>query len=152
MKTLGMILFLGIFYSLPNDAPFVTKNVPVENTSEEINIGEASTTRGYVSFGRKRRNCTGFGICTAFISTSNSERGTRTTFGFSGNRIIFMHWSSKAVSKETQEKYFKDNVLVIEEEVNETMESDGEKFILQLKPGKYELKEDADGFLLEVSG
>ncbi len=151
MKTLFMLLVFGLTFSLSNEdsAPNPEKEA---DTLEEYTFDYAKTTKGYIHFGRQKKNCTGFGICRAYISTTNTNKGTRTTFGFDGNRIIFLRWARKDVNMDTQKKYFADGVFQVDEDTKFTLESKGDKFIMWVKEGKYKLEEDGDGFLLEVSG
>ena len=151
MKTLFMLLVFGLTFSLAKEDS--TSNPANEaDTVEESALEYATTTRGYVHFGRKKKNCTGFGICRAFISKIDTDKGIRTTFGIDGNRIIFLRWARKDVNKDTQKKYFAKGVFQVEEDTELTLESNENKFIIFMKEGKYKLREDGDGFLLEVSG
>ena len=151
MKTLFMLLVFGLTFSLSNED---STSYPANeaDTVEESALEYATTTRGYVHFGRKKKNCTGFGICRAFISKIDTDKGIRTTFGIDGNRIIFLRWARKDVNKDTQKKYFAKGVFQVEEDTELTLESNENKFIIFMKEGKYKLREDGDGFLLEVSG
>lgn len=152
MKILGIILLVGMFFSSPTENAETIEKLNLDNPTTELTMGEATTTTGYVRFGRRKKNCRGFGICSAWISTRNTDKGTRTTFGFNGNSIIYLRWAKKDVAKNSEQKELKNGVLVLEEEVSEKIKYKGEEYNLRIKPGKYELKEDGEGFLLEVSG
>ena len=152
MKTLLMTLFMGLVFLLPSETATTTA-VPQSPESTTLEDDKKwATTRIYVHFGRKRRNCTGFGICAAYVNVRNNSGTTSTTIGFSGNRLVYMRWKKKDVKKADQEKYFKDGIFRVEEDFNETLEVEGKKVDINLKAGKYKLKEDKEGFLLEVSG
>lgn len=151
MKTLLMTLFMGLVFLFPSETA-TSSAVPQSQESTLEHDKKWATTRIYVHFGRKRRNCTGFGICAAYVNVRNNRGTTSTTIGFSGNRLIYFRWKKKDVKKADQEKYFKDGTFLVEEDFKETLEIEGKKVEINLKAGKYKLKEDKEGFLLEVSG
>ncbi len=152
MKILGIILLVGMFFSSPTENAETIEKLNLDNPTTELTMGEATTTTGYVRFGRRKKNCRGFGICSARISTTNTDKGTKTIFGFNGRAIVYLRWAKKDVAKNSDQKHLKDGLLILEEEVDEAVEYKGEKYSLKIAPGKYELKEDGEGFLLEVSG
>lgn len=150
MKTLLVSLLLGLTFLFPSETATPSALSTASNATEEL-AEDAARTTIYVRFGRRKKNCRGFGICAAAVSHTNN-RGTRTTVVFSGKSIRYLRWSKKDVSKENQAKYFRDGTFVMEEDFTETLLIDGEKKVMSLKAGKYKLKEDKEGFLLEVSG
>jgi hypothetical protein len=152
MKTLFMMLFMGFAFLLPTENPTDTSTLEKTDYASEHELGQLRIIKGVSAWGRKRKNCTGLGICYIGVGSANTNKGRRTFFGFNGKTLIYISWKKSDISKEDQAKYMKEGIFVIEEDVNETVESDDEKFQVNLKAGKYQLKEDKEGFLLEVTG
>ncbi|MEZ4991533.1 MAG: hypothetical protein R2824_14030 [Saprospiraceae bacterium] len=144
MKTFIVFLFIGVGFLLPNHqsekALPDTTGVCVDAPDLPININAG------VTFGRLRKNCQGLGVCSVWVSTSNDRRGSTATLVVTQNRIRWWRIKKSTVSKEDQEKYFKDGTFVVEEDFNTELKHNGEIYKISLKAGKYKIEETKTEF------
>jgi hypothetical protein len=152
MKTLLMTLCLGLVFLFPTETSTIVPTSETAATTIGYDLKKRKTVRAGIRFGRRSRNCRGFGICAAYVSTSNSEKGTSAILGFTGNQLYYIRVQKSSVSKADQATYFKEGTFIVEEDFSETLEVEGEKFLMNLKAGKYKVQEEKDSFLLEVGG
>lgn len=148
MKTLFVTLFMSFAFLFPNES--TTLVPPAEVNTEVADDAEKRTTVTiYTTFGRKRRNCRGFGICRVVVVVrSRSEKtGASATVVVDSGRARSMTFQKKSMSAETMKKYFSNGVFVVEEDISEKLkDNEGNGFLLELKAGKYKIEETKTGF------
>lgn len=151
MKALLLTLFLASTTFL---FPVDQQLNPTSETTSALSIEEEApkriSVRAGVDFGRKKKNCRGFGICRAYVAASDSKTGTRATLVVSGNKVSAVLFHKKMLTKVELGTYFRDGVFVMEESFRTELRSGETDFVLQLKAGRYRLKENRDTYELVI--
>ena len=144
MKTFIVLLFIGFGFLLPNHQSVVHQE-PVAGLYNDAPDLPININAG-VTFGRLRKGCKGLGVCNVWVRTNNDRRGTSATLVFYQNGIRWWRIKKSSVSKQDQEKYFKDGTFVVEEDFNTELKHNGEIYKISLKAGKYKVEETKTEF------
>ncbi len=103
-----------------------------------------------IDLGRKKKGCSGFGVCK--ISGSAGIKGI-----LDGNRVIAtataengqitsLHFHSSSMNENTLKTFFSGSQFVVGENFSATFSHKGQRFILNLKAGKYRIQKTRTGF------
>jgi hypothetical protein len=146
MKTLifALVFPFAFFLSSENDNLDSTKLVEVNNLVKKVEVDVE------VDFGRKKKGCSGLGVCGVILSTGITGimegSGSRATLTVKDGVATGINFHRNSMSNETMKKYFAGKAFVIEEDFTTTIMDKEKKYTLNLKAGKFEIKKSKNGF------
>lgn len=146
MKTLFALLIPFAFF-------FSTENATIEDSvpSKAKQAMDRIEVTVEVDFGRKRRDCGGFGVCkikgTAGAGIRPMEAGAMAslTGGQEGEPII-MNFYKKSMSNATVKKFFSESSFVVGEDFKTQLKTKDGTLDIYLKAGKYKIQKGKNGF------
>ncbi len=103
-----------------------------------------------IDLGRKKKGCSGFGVCGVVISGSvidvvdGSGAFGKITFENGRATSLFIHRAS--LNAQTLKTYFSGSTFVVGENFKATLRHKGQSFIIFLKAGKYRMQKTSKGF------
>ena len=152
MKTLFLLLVLPFSLMMSNQKD----STNLDNNPTTIESKRSVKVEVEMELGRKKKGCSGFGICS--ISGSAGIKGildgnrVRATLIAQNGNVTSINFHANSMNKSTRKNYFSSRVFVVEENFSQSLRTKKGKIVLNLKTGKYKLKRSKLGFLLEVTG
>ena len=149
MKTLLIALLLP-FTMFFSEQPGTTTTDPDPPAAEYFDAFKKVEVDVEVDLGRKKKGCSGFGVCGVVVSTGvidvidGSGGMGKLTIEDGQATNIFIHRAS--LNTETLQTYFSKNVFTVNEPFKTTLRKGGNSFIIIFPKGNYQMQKTPRGF------
>jgi hypothetical protein len=149
MKAILFALVLP-FTMLFNTEPTSVTPDPAQAFEESYELPKKVEVEVEIDLGRKKKGCSGLGVCK--ISGSAGIKGILdgnraiATATVEDGRITSLNFHRASMNKNTLSTYFSGSHFVVGENFSATFSHKGQKFIMNLKAGKYRIQKTKTGF------
>jgi hypothetical protein len=150
MKAILFVFMLPFTMLFTNEQPSTLVSDVNLTVEENYELPKKVEVEVEVDFGRKKKGCSGFGVCS--ISGSAGIKGIldgSSAFGRAtaeNGQITSITFLRASMNKKTLSTYFSGSQFIMAEDFSASFSHKGQKFIMNLKAGKYRMQKTSNGF------
>jgi len=150
MKAILFVFMLPFTMLFTNEQPSTLVSDVNLTVEENYELPRKVEVDVEIDFGRKKKGCSGFGVCS--ISGSAGIKGIldgNSAFGIAtaeNGQITSITFLRASMNKNTLSTYFSGSQFVVQESLSTSLVFEGKVFIMNLKAGKYKIQKTRNGF------